>query len=478
MVEKKQKNRNCIIHSGEKTVCFFPSGGCIMARLVKRGGSRLNDNIISLPYGGMSRKDYRYGLYFRKLTAPGGAVYQRPIIVLRNVFGDIVRFTGLHAFAEPYSSRISTPLTSSSNERLYHVCAMLNYILIEKYEEYKIDHVFHVDWESVNSFLCSYASEPSAGGKFRSRATIERCVNNVADFIRRLSAKYDGYVQMKPDELFEKKTFRNRYGQEIVKRVPLFRVKHIPQHSEAFRELPTAAFQILLGLALRYAPDIALAICFQAFAGLRAGEVCNVRQEASPMGSGIIFTFISGDVRKVEIDLTRELPLRSDGVFVGRIKRERKQCVYPAFLQAFCKVYELHKEWLVSQRYETGYCPMFVNSTGYAMTYKNYKRRFETLINQHFRKKLLENEDPNMRIYGQLLYENRLTPHALRHFYSVQLALRGEDIAQIQYWRGDKSPESAFVYLQNKGDLIRELESTSEFLFDILMDEGAKRIGT
>jgi len=437
----------------------------------------MDSNIIRMPFGGKSRKDYRYGLYFCKLTAPGGAVYTKPIIVLRNVFGDIVRFTGLHAFAEPYRGRISTPLTSSSNERLYHVCAMLNYILIEQYEKFGIDHVFFVDWESVNSFFCNYASEPSVSGKFRSRETIERCVNNVADFIRRLKYKFEGYVQMRPDELYAEKIVRNRYGQEIVKRVPLFQVKYIPQHSEAFRELPTTAFQILLNLALRYAPDIALAICFQAFAGLRAGEACNVRQETSPAGSGIIFTCISGDVRKIEIDLTRELPLRSDGVCVGRIKRERKQCVYPAFLQAFRKVYELHKEWLASQRYETDYCPMFVNSNGYAMTYKNYKRRFEKLVTQHFRKALLENEDPNMRIYGQLLYENKLTPHSLRHWYSVQLALRGEDIAQIQYWRGDKSPESAFAYLQNKGDLIRELVATSEFLFDILMDEGAKKLG-
>ena len=119
-------------------------------------------------------------------------MYTRPIIVLRNRFGDIVRFTGFHAFAEPYSGRVSTPLTSSSNERLYHVCAMLNYILIDQYEKFGVDHIFFVDWESTNSFLCSYASEPSANGRFRSRAMIERCVNNVADFIRRLKYKYDG----------------------------------------------------------------------------------------------------------------------------------------------------------------------------------------------------------------------------------------------------------------------------------------------
>ena len=62
----------------------------------------MENNIISLPFSGNQRKDYRYGLYFHKLTAPGGAVYAMPIIVLRNVFGDIVRFSGLHACAEPH----------------------------------------------------------------------------------------------------------------------------------------------------------------------------------------------------------------------------------------------------------------------------------------------------------------------------------------------------------------------------------------
>jgi hypothetical protein len=70
-------------------------------------------------------------------------------------------------------------------------------------------------------------------------------------------------------------------------------------------------------------------------------------------------------------------------------------------------------------------------------------------------------DDPECSLYGQLLYENKLGLHSLRHWFSVQLVLHGEDIAQIQYWRGDKCPESAFVYLQNKGDLVRKLERTS-----------------
>jgi integrase len=146
--------------------------------------------------------------------------------------------------------------------------------------------------------------------------------------------------------------------------------------------------------------------------------------------------------------------------------------VYPPFIQAFCAAYEHHKTWLAAHGFEADYCPMFVSENRLAMRYQNYSRRFDKLICR-LRKQLFGSEDPEMRIYGQLLYENRLGLHALRHWFSVQLVLHGEDIAQIQYWRGDRSPESALVYLQNKGDLIRELNAGSELLTDILMSEGA-----
>jgi integrase len=264
----------------------------------------------------------------------------------------------------------------------------------------------------------------------------------------------------------------DRRGRQNLQKRPAFQAKGFLSHKKAFRDLPTKAFQILLSLAFRYAPDIAFAMCLQAFAGLRAGEVCNVRQEGSPFGNGLIFTYMEGEVRKIEIDLTMELPMRGDGVICGKIKKERTQCVYPAYLAAFCVAYERHKEFLATRRFEAAYCPMFVNNKGKAMTYKDYSRRFRALVNSYFRPALLENADPECRIYGQLLYENHLASHALRHWYSVQLVLRGENIAQIQYWRGDDNPISAFEYLQNKGDLINELKKAGGLLADLLIERG------
>jgi hypothetical protein len=37
------------------------------------------------------------------------------------------------------------------------------------------------------------------------------------------------------------------------------------------------------------------------------------------------------------------------------------------------------------------------------------------------------------------------------------------------YWRGDKSPESALVYLQNKGDLVKQYAKVNNEIFDYSM---------
>ena len=120
---------------------------------------------------------------------------------------------------------------------------------------------------------------------------------------------------------------------------------------------------------------------------------------------------------------------------------------------------------------------MFVNSRGKAMSYESYRKKFKNLIDGHLRPALLASEDPELRIYGQLLCENSLGTHCLRHWFTVQLVLRGEDIGNIQYFRGDRNPETAFLYLQNKGDLNRELKESNEKLIQFLMDVGGERDG-
>lgn len=431
----------------------------------------LQTNIISAD----RRNDYRYAVYQHRLLAADGQTYSRPFIVIKNQFGVIVRFTTLHDYAVVYAGKSFAPLQSDATAKLHYVCRMLNYVLVERFSDFGADHVFEVKREMLEQFFRDYTETLQANGEYRSQASIERCIAAITAFFRSLCRKFATQMNLKESELVTEKSVWSRRNGMISKSVPAFQVRGVRTSKPTFRELPTNAFRLLLNHTFRYAPDIAFAVCLQAFAGLRAGEVCNIRQEQSPLGSSLAITMIGRDVRKVEIDLTRELPMRSDGAICGRIKKERLQCVYPPFLDAFAFAYHHHKQYLSAQKYELNFCPMFVNHRGMAMTYADYANRFKRLVERHFRPALLGSGDPELRLYGQLLCENNLGLHSLRHWYSVQLVLRGEDIAQVQYWRGDNSPESALTYLQNKGDLLKELELASNDLIEILLTEGERR---
>lgn len=418
------------------------------------------------------RKDYHFTVYDHKLNAVDGTRYTKSFIVVKNKYNVIVAFTRLHTFVENYKDKVFVPVTANARNKMLYICMMLNYILINNYNRFKIDHIFKITKDSLEYFLRDFAQERLPNGNFRGKQTVEKCVDAVIQFFVHLRHKYGDFVLLKKEDLYTEKDFIKKYGRSYKKRIPNFRVNGFYNNESIFRDLPTKVFTIMLNLAFRYTPDIAFAICMQAFAGLRIGEVLNVRQEISPLGTSLMMTQIDGRTVRIEIDLTKELPMRSDGVICGRIKKERRQSVYPPFLNAFMVAYDFHRKFLSVREFEKDYCPMFINKNGKALTYDNYRAKFKNLIENHLRPYLLNSDDAECRIYGQLLYENNLGTHALRHWFTTQLVLYGEDVAQVQYWRGDKSPESSFVYLQNKGDLSKKLEESNNLLAETILKYG------
>lgn len=414
----------------------------------------------------------RYGVYTHTFYTSEGDAFERSFIVLKDESGLIKRFTRLHLYAKVYHSKTAIPLTSDPKKKLYHICSMLNYVLVDHGNRYGIRHVFNITKPMLTDYFNAYALEKKADDSHKSAESIERCVCEITDFMAELSKSFRGYVKVTSNELYRQdapvKT--GKYGRK--RYVPDFQIRGIFEPSRKFRDLPTKAVELLIPLAFRYAPDIAFAICIQAFAGLRAGEVMSIRREDSPLGAGITFTELSGTITEIKIDLSSNMVLRSDDMPAGHIKKYRMQKVYPPYRKAFCQAYEYHKRFLEGRPYEAAYGPMFINRSGKAMTYRSYHDKFDQLISYHLIPELLKASDPELRLYGQLLCENRLTPHALRHWFTVQLVLRGENIAGIQYWRGDKNPESAFVYLQNKGDLNKELRAAGDSMAQLLLKAG------
>lgn len=410
----------------------------------------------------------RYGVYTFRTATRDGTVYARSFLVIRNGYGVIVRFTRLQDYA---GFKNYKPITSNAEKKLYYVCGMLNYVLVDHGRRFGIRHVFGITAEMLQEYFDFYASAAKADGVYRSRDSILKCIGAVTAFMANLVWKFGGHMKLSRQDLYRDEIAYDRNGRRYHRAVPLFQAVGMPVRRRIFRDIPYKVFEILIPMAFRYSRDIAFGLCLQAFAGLRAGEVLSVRQECSPLGKGITFTEIGGRVVKAVIDVEQEVLIRDDDVEVSMIKKERLQGVYPAFLKAFCKAYEIHKEYLSGRTFDRDYCPMFINRNGEAMTYESYRMRFHDLVNNHLRPYLIQSADPELRLYGQLLYENQLGTHALRHWFTVQLVLRGEDIGVIQYWRGDSSPDSAFEYLQNKGDLTRELEAAGDRLVELLISE-------
>ena len=222
--------------------------------------------------------------------------------------------------------------------------------------------------------------------------------------------------------------------------------------------------------------NILMLAALSAFTGMRPSECCNVRRTDSALGPGILFEMTDGEVTNITIDLTEEKNLRSDMVSVGGIKKERLQKVYPAFLEVFMSCYNLYMKYIEERPYEADYGALTTTSTGKAYTYDAYYQEFKKVIKNCI-PVMLADDDPQIVNYGHLLQEYNISPHILRHWFSVKLTLYGEDVAGLMNWRGDRSPESALTYLQNKSELEKQYERVSDEVFNYSLWRAGKIIG-
>ena len=115
---------------------------------------------------------------------------------------------------------------------------------------------------------------------------------------------------------------------------------------------------------------------------------------------------------------------------------------------------------------------MFVGAGGKAMTADTYQRRFNKVVRERLRPRLLKASDPQLVAFGQALLTSNFPTHGLRHYFSVQLALDGLDAAQIMAYRGDRNVDSALVYLQNKGVLEAQLRKAHSIALEGLTRKG------
>lgn len=411
-------------------------------------------------------KPYRYVVHrHRTETIEGKGMEIYLIVLTENDRCGILSFSGLEFFAGPYQSKPVNYLPKKYE--LHYICKALNYIMFEHWAKYRVPRVTDVTQSMIFEFFQSYCTIPKdkCGEAYRSQQSIDKCVSTVSNFFANVASVVGPNCAVQPGDLLQRifyrrgKTSRREY--ECYR--PIWR--RTAEHSVGgglLRDIPESVMQELLVQAKIHDPMLYFAIVCGITAGIRPGETMNLRREDSPLSvvPGIKLRLYGSTVNSVQLDLTREFEMRSDGIIVGRIKKERTVEIYKPFISEFLEAYRFHTKLISRFSYEKEYAPMFITRSGKAMTDDTYRKRLQGLVSKHLRPHLLQSESPEQQAYGMLLQNHNLPPHALRHYFTVRLVLRGLGVSELMYYRGDKSNESALTYLQNKGEIIRKLEET------------------
>lgn len=418
------------------------------------------------------QSDIRFSVYDHNLVIKDNQLISRKFIVIRDNKNHILAWTDYHQYIRSGRNRLARSISDDGNMRFYSVCMLLNYAFFDKYS---IHRLIDLDVEIVRNFLNDYGMGRLPGDvRGRTEATVCTCIRHIMDFLESLMEKQASLCKLKWSDLYkESKVYNVRRRKMETRKVPVFDVRYISAPREIFRDMPESVFSILMGVIIQKHKDILMLAALGAFAGMRPSECCNVRRNDSKLGAGIRFVIIDGEIEDIIIDLRKELNLRSDLKKVGAIKKERTQRVYPAFLKAFYECYQIYMEYMEGRKYEADYGALTVNKQGKALTYDNYYKKFQLVI-QDVIPELLKSDDPEAVNYGYLLQEKNIGPHIFRHWFSVKLTLFGEDVSGLMYWRGDKSPESALTYLQNKGDLEKQYKKVNSEIYDYSMWKAGK----
>lgn len=461
--------------------------------------------------------DYRFGTYILPLQLADKRRIERHFIVIKNKGGRIVCFTDFQKYCYNPDRKLKSITENGGNMAIY-VCLFLNYAFYTKYHVKKLtDITANMFSQFMNDYgtgklpedivAANQSAEITSKHIGRSRTSVERCSSAVLSFLRNVASKNPSSA-INVRDLYEKKSYRTTKGNIAQKIRPNFVMVYDPEVKVTFRDIPEKVFYIFLNEIIENHKDILMLAALGAFAGLRPSEACNVRRTDSSLGSGLIFDRVylpddasdhfkprndaaekivnrlyqknesaSGKLRDVRIDLTKELTLRSDMSAVGGIKKERWQHVYEPFLELFDQCYGIYMTYLEGQLYEADYGPLTLSRNHMAMTYDTYRNHFKKMVSSIIPTMLLD-DDPEVVEYAHMLQEHEIAPHIFRHWFTVQLVLFGEDVGSIQYWRGDKSPESALSYINSKSDLMRRYKKVNDEQTDFMLWKAKKLHGS
>ena len=387
----------------------------------------------------------------------------------------IVKFTGYEDVLYSRSEEDFTKRYPRKAEILC-LCQFFQYVFIDNYKIYKIRDITQITRKMVENWIDDYATTVLPSGEFPREKTVEVHRNTICQFLymvcRMLKRKMK---HLKKDDLLKK--VYDVGGEKGGPRMqPFYRIRATSYDVDTglqrlIRDMPVAIIPIFLRIAERDDPEIVFAVILSCYMGFREGEVCNTRQDGSYFGKSFYFTRDFGEATALQVDLGDEFALRSDGVEIGKIKRERYSGAFTNFVKVISYYYDKHMELIKDKPCEDS-MPMFLNKykdskTGVymAMTNENYAKRIQKILDRVLECCRYSDNLDLQRFYDKMVaFNSSWGAHAFRHWFSVRLLQYGCDWKQLMYYRGDNDERSAIDYVNNKDELLKDFEDTNEEL--------------
>lgn len=426
-----------------------------------------------------SHEDLAFKPYTYMWINERGERYEWSLISL-TLNNHVIQLTNYHIYIG--DKKITKKLTKQNRDDVRRVCNFLSYVLFEHFWQYKANNIADIPFNAVEAYLDKYAKTKNRFDDYPSAQSVVKERNAVCHFMANISAfrkdKREHFYacRLKSKTSHGDNVFRVRKNNEHSYWDYEIQAEYVGGHEyNLIRDIPQKAIPVILKWIQLKAPDIYFAAVLQLCAGLREGEVVNVRRADSRYSNGIKYSKENGQFTSFEIDLSREYLLRSDGKDVGHIKRERKQFVYKIFLPLVQQAYETHLR-LIKRTLIEDEGPMFVTTyinkaTGrkMALTSRAYCNRVVNIVEKYVIPELITSDDTELRVFAMTMNEGNWGVHAFRHWYTVQLVLNNEDANSIASLRGDTSTKTAFIYIQNKGELMKRYTKVSNLISDDLI---------
>lgn len=403
-----------------------------------------------------NREEYVFKFSKEKFKLKNGKNIYLPLISLYDKQTDLIMMTPAYERWYIDGSDIGVKAWQTFAKRAYYICVFLNYVL----ENTNHNSLHEVSEDDM--WLFEQALHVKQSGKKRDAREVKRGIALVKEFLGEFYRHNKDMFEFhyNPDEWKLEKDEKS-----VGKKYP---VNHSAVRGKKFRFICESYLDMILLEAQKYDPMLVLGIAFQAYAGLREGEVVNLtRRKIKTIYAGF------GRIKTLEIDLKDEAPFaraHSGKTEFGSIKKYRTQEVYGDFVNQIVNYYKEHERYLeVIGADSSPDAPLFIDKRGNPMTVSTYCDRVRKLFRKHFVPHLEKycdrtNEWPKHAPYIEVYKKNYPGAHMFRHWFTMYLinTMKGDqDVAsKVMRWRGDSSVESMSAYISVYGDIIDKYQST------------------